>query len=76
MSEATVAAGSIPNRARNLIDLPGVRQAFLLVGIAASVAVGISTVMWSRSPDYSLLYANLADRDAGAVSGLEIAQHF
>lgn len=55
------------NAARNLLEIPAVRQGFLLLGIAASVAVGISTVMWSRSPDYSLLYANLADRDAGAI---------
>lgn len=49
------------------MEIPAVRQGFLLVGIAASVAVGLATVMWSRSPDYSLLFTQLTDRDAGAI---------
>lgn len=43
------------------------RQAGLLVGIAASVALGVAVVMWSQTPNYSLLYGNLSDRDVSAV---------
>ncbi|MDH3588742.1 MAG: flagellar basal-body MS-ring/collar protein FliF [Gammaproteobacteria bacterium] len=64
MTEATIQSGTRPG---NLLDVPAVRQGLLLAGIAASVAIGIATALWSRTPDYSLLYANLADRDAGAI---------
>ncbi|MFK8069172.1 MAG: flagellar basal-body MS-ring/collar protein FliF [Gammaproteobacteria bacterium] len=43
------------------------RQAGLLIGIAASVALGVAVVMWSQSPNYSLLFGNLSDRDANAA---------
>ncbi len=43
------------------------RQAGLLIGIAASVALGVAVVMWSQTPNYSLLFGNLSDRDASAA---------
>ena len=43
----------------DLTRIPGARQALLLLGIAAAVAIGIAVVMWSRAPNYSQLYANL-----------------
>ena len=43
------------------------RQAAMLVGIAASVALGMWVVMWARTPNYSLLYSDLADRDVAEV---------
>ncbi|MBT8137431.1 MAG: flagellar M-ring protein FliF [Gammaproteobacteria bacterium] len=64
MAEATT-TGALSTT--NLMDIPAVRQGLLLTGIAAAVAIGVATVLWSRTPDYSLLYANLADRDAGAI---------
>lgn len=44
------------------------RQAGMLIGIAASVALGVYVVMWSRTPNYSLLYADLADRDVTQIA--------
>ena len=44
------------------------RQAGVLVGIAASVALGVYVVMWARTPNYSLLYADLADRDITEIA--------
>ena len=32
--------------------------------LAAAIAVG---VLWSRAPDYKVLYSNLSERDGGAV---------
>lgn len=47
----------------------------LLIGIAAAVAVGVTVVLWSRGPSYSLLYASLAPEDqAQVVQALETAQ--
>ena len=68
MSEAATAdVPGLPDRARHVMEIPGVRQGLLLVGVAAAIAFGIATVLWTRAPDYSLLYANLDDRDAGDV---------
>jgi len=43
------------------------RQAGVLLGIAAAVALGVWVVLWARTPPYSLLYADLADRDISQV---------
>ena len=51
----------------DLTRIPGARQALLLLGIAAAVAIGIAIVMWSRAPNYSMLYANLDEKDAAQV---------
>jgi flagellar M-ring protein FliF len=51
----------------DLTRIPGARQALLLLGIAAAVAIGIGIVMWSRAPNYSQLYANLDEKDAAQV---------
>ncbi|MEE9343518.1 MAG: flagellar basal-body MS-ring/collar protein FliF [Gammaproteobacteria bacterium] len=47
--------------------LPMLRQVGLMIGLAASVALGVSIVLWSQTPNYSLLYGNLSSRDAGDV---------
>ncbi len=48
--------------------LPAVRQIGLMVGLAASVALGVAVALWSQTPTYSLLYGNLSQRDAAAVT--------
>lgn len=53
--------------ARGFGALPIVRQIALLVGLAASIALGVSVVLWSQTPTYRLLYASLADKDAAEV---------
>ncbi|MFT6552437.1 MAG: flagellar M-ring protein FliF [Zhongshania marina] len=50
------------------------RQLLILVGIAASVAVGVAAVMWSQGSDYRTLYANVEpQRAAGVVDALNAA---
>ena len=43
------------------------RQLGFLFAVAASVAVGVYVVLWSQTPNYGLLYGNLADQDASNV---------
>ncbi|MEJ1373446.1 MAG: flagellar basal-body MS-ring/collar protein FliF [Candidatus Sedimenticola sp. (ex Thyasira tokunagai)] len=43
------------------------RQLIVMVGMAASVALGVAVVLWSQTPNYSLLYANLSQKDAANV---------
>ncbi len=47
--------------------LPALRQLGLMIGLAASVALGVAVVLWSQQPSYTLLYANLSSKDAGQV---------
>jgi flagellar M-ring protein FliF len=46
----------------------GLRPLLLLVGIAAAVAAGVIVVLWSRGPNYSMLYANLAAEDEAQIT--------
>ena len=47
----------------------------LLIGIAAAVAAGVTVVLWTRGPSYSLLYANIAAEDQSAIAqALDAAQ--
>ncbi|PQA40720.1 flagellar basal-body MS-ring/collar protein FliF [Amnimonas aquatica] len=42
-------------------------QVGMLVGIAASVAIGLAVVLWSQGPDYRVLYSSLPAERASAV---------
>lgn len=43
------------------------RQIGFLVVLAASVALGVQVVMWSQTPNYSLLYGSLSQQDISEV---------
>ncbi|MEO0576728.1 MAG: flagellar basal-body MS-ring/collar protein FliF [Pseudomonadota bacterium] len=51
-----------------VLKIPAVRQILSLVGVAASVAMGIAIFMWSQSPDYKQLYSGLEQSDRAAVA--------
>lgn len=50
-----------------ITENPWLRQLAVMVGIAASVALGVAVVLWSQTPNYSPVYANLAEKDASQV---------
>ncbi|MCU7931198.1 MAG: flagellar M-ring protein FliF [Candidatus Thiodiazotropha sp. (ex Codakia rugifera)] len=52
-----------------LQDNPVIRQMAVMVGIAASVALGVAVVLWTQKPSFSPLFGNLSHKDA-----VEIAQ--
>jgi len=39
----------------------------LMLGASALVAALAAALLWSRAPDYGVLYTNLSDRDGGAI---------
>lgn len=39
----------------------------LIVGAAALVAAAAAFMLWSRAPEYKVLYTNVSDRDGGAI---------
>ncbi|MGQ7958651.1 flagellar basal-body MS-ring/collar protein FliF [Pseudomonas sp. SP16.1] len=51
----------------NLAEMSVLRQLGLLVGLAASVAIGFAVVLWSQQPDYRPLYGSLDGMDASQV---------
>ena len=58
--------------AQGFSTMPVLKQLGLMIGLAASVALGVAVVMWSQEPAYSLLYGNLSGADASQV--LEVLQ--
>ncbi|WP_455925016.1 flagellar basal-body MS-ring/collar protein FliF [Pseudomonas putida] len=51
----------------NISKMTVLRQVGLLVGLAASVAIGFAVVLWSQQPDYRPLYGSLAGMDTKQV---------
>jgi flagellar M-ring protein FliF len=51
----------------NLSQMTMLRQMGLLVGLAASVAIGFAVVLWSQQPDYRPLYTSLTGLDAKQI---------
>src|SRR3954470_11982464 len=64
---------ALPNPGMSRIPA-NLKPLLLLVGIAAAVAAGVMVVLWSKGPNYSLLYTNLSSEDQAQVaSALESA---
>ncbi len=59
--------GAMPDPAASLKDNPLLRQLAVMIGIAASVALGVAVVLWSQTPSMAPLYGNLAEKDASEV---------
>lgn len=56
-----------PQAAQGFSSLPALRQLGLMIGLAASVAIGVAVVLWSQTPNFSLLYGNLDGTDSSQV---------
>ena len=56
-----------PTMAQLLLGIPSQQKLGLMVAVAATVALLAGLWMWGQSPDYRVLYANLSERDGGAV---------
>lgn len=56
-----------PDSLLGVLRTPVARQVLLLAGIAAAVALGVAIVLWSRGPNFGLLYAGLEQKDAADI---------
>lgn len=65
MAEATLS--QITSRLMPAVMPAWLKQIILLAGVAGSVAIGLSMVMWSQQPPYSVLYSSLPAERASAV---------
>lgn len=50
-----------------LTQNPLARQLIVMIALAASVALGVVIALWAWTPNYSLLYGDLAEKDASEV---------
>jgi len=53
---------------QGISEKPFIRQIALMVGIAASVALGAAVILWSQSPDYTVLYNDVPENQLGEIS--------
>ncbi len=66
---------TIPNeiapasRFNQVKQLPVQKKLGLMLAAAASIALIVGAWMWSQTPDYRILYANVSDQDGGAIIG-------
>jgi len=66
---ADAAAGS-SDLIEGFNNLNLVRQAGLMIGLAASVAIGFAVVLWSQGEDWKPLYGSLDRLDSSEVGGI------
>jgi flagellar M-ring protein FliF len=65
---ATPAGSLLHNISLRFSQLPPSRKMGLAATVAATIAVVMGLFLWSSSPDYRVLFSNLSERDAGAVT--------
>ncbi len=67
---ATTKAENMSASMRGFGNLPILRQLGLMIGLAASVALGVAVVLWSQTPNYRVLYSGLASQDASQIADI------
>lgn len=67
-SAAPAGAGPAPSPASGFAErLRAQPKLPLIIGAAAIAAAAAAFLLWSRAPDYGVLYTNVTDRDGGAI---------
>ena len=68
MSTAALADAAVPPPPSNMLaQLRSNPRLPLMAAAALAVAALAALWLWSRAPDYRVLYANVSDRDGGAI---------
>ncbi len=65
---ALVSAENLSAQAQGLGSLPPVKQVGLLVGVALTIALGITIAMWSQTPNFTVLEADLDARSLARMT--------
>jgi flagellar M-ring protein FliF len=58
---------TVPTLSARMVALPVRSKVALGVGVAALAGVVLAMTLWSNQGDYKVLYANLSDKDGGAI---------
>lgn len=67
VAEIPLTPPASPNWLQRLSALDRAQRMRLGVGVALLVAVAIAAIVLGRQPDYRVLFANLSDKDGGAI---------
>lgn len=68
MADIVPSAAHLPApRLSVLAQLPMQHKLMLMVVVATAIALVAGGWIWSQTPDYRVLYANMSDRDGGAI---------
>ena len=67
---AIVSAENMNLQAHGYGSLSPVRQAGVMIGLALSIALGVTVAMWSQTPNYVMLHGELSPRDMSQVTSL------
>ena len=66
--------GVVPQRSSAVLEgfssLSIIRQVGLMIGLAASVAVGMAVVLWSKEPAFRPLYTDISNLEANQVADI------
>ena len=46
-----------------LTRMPGMRQLLILIGLAASISIGVTAAFWMSNPGYTVLFSNVSDKE-------------
>ena len=53
-----------------LTAMPGMRQLLVLIGLAASISIGVTAAFWMQDPGYTVLLNNISDKESSEVIGV------
>lgn len=56
--------------AQRLAEMPMQKKMALAGGAAMAIALLVGLLLWSRTPDYEVLFSNINDKDGGAIVAL------
>ncbi|WDS02783.1 flagellar basal-body MS-ring/collar protein FliF [Burkholderia ambifaria] len=59
--------GGFAERIPGISRMKGNPKLPFVIAVALAIAAITALVLWSRAPDYRVLYSNLSDRDGGAI---------
>ncbi len=57
----------VPAEPQGLLANPVVRQLLVMLMLAGSIALGIVIVLWAWTPNYTVLYGSLTEKDAAEI---------
>lgn len=60
-------AVDVTSLAQGFGQMPGRNKLGFMLGAALLVALAVGSWLWGTTPEYKVLYSNIADRDGGAV---------
>jgi len=65
--EAVAAPSPLQQAMENFNALTSRQKLAMMAALAAAIALAVGVMLWSRTPDYAVLFSNLEEKDGGAI---------